>query len=80
MKSVHGPIYIDRSNIIRVFVCINKEQKYRCLSADIQRYYFLARAVWAYHFRSVFLATARTKSNNTYDIIIRKKESLSEKE
>jgi len=30
--------------MIRVFVYINNEQKYRCLLADKQRYYFLAQA------------------------------------
>ena len=35
---------------------------------------------WLFSFGGSKAATARTKSNNTYDIIIRKKESLSEKE
>jgi len=42
--------------MIRVFVCINKEQKYRCKLADIQQYYFLAQTAQTYYFKSVFLA------------------------
>ena len=29
-KHTQVPWYIDYSNMIRAFVCINKEQKYRC--------------------------------------------------
>ena len=36
--------------MIRVFVCINIEQKYRCLLADVQRYYFMARTARTYYF------------------------------
>jgi len=39
--------------MIHVLVFVKKEQKYRCLLADIQRYYFLTRT---YYFKSVFLA------------------------
>jgi len=36
-------LFISYSNMIRVFVYTDNEQKYRCKIADIQRYYFLAR-------------------------------------
>jgi len=41
------------SNMIRVFVYIDNQQKYRCYLPNRQRYYFLART---YSYRSVFLA------------------------
>ena len=45
-------LVVQKSNMIRVFVYIDNEQKYRCLLADIQRYYFLART---YKYRPVWL-------------------------